>query len=137
MSRYKTLARKSQCWLWISWCLSRLLAVASLSLLSLFVIAHLWEALTRPETPTPTASEWLLLMLFPTGVLLGLGIGLRCPLCGGFLSIGSLIMFYLVHQLLFHRIPSGPYFAILASPGLLLFVDGLLHLIHRPPASTN
>jgi hypothetical protein len=62
------------------------------------------------------------LLLFPIGVTLGLVLAWRWEFVGGLISIGSLLLFYLAMFMSDGRFPRGPFFALVAAPGLLFLV---------------
>jgi hypothetical protein len=74
----------------------------------------------------PSPRDWLLLALFPVGMTLGLIIGWRWELVGGTLSVSCLGAFYLLHYVLSHRLPGGPWFLIFTVPGILFLLAGSL-----------
>lgn len=84
-----------------------------------FVVAAAMGGKRGPPTP----NEAVGLLLFPIGVLAGFAIAWRHEALGGAVTIGSLIGFYVWHGSQQGRLPSGPYFAILAAPGLLFLLS--------------
>jgi hypothetical protein len=99
------------------------------SLVSLVVVALM--AGTVPGG-LPTAAEAVGLALFPVGVLVGFAIAWWREGAGGTISVLSLIAFYAWMILLDGRPPRGPYFALLASPGVLFLASALLARWQRP-----
>jgi hypothetical protein len=77
--------------------------------------------------------EWILLLCFPVGVVAGLSLAWRSEGQGAVLTLGSLLAFYIVHFIGRGHFPSGPYFALLASPALLF---GLYWWLCRRRASS-
>jgi hypothetical protein len=74
----------------------------------------------------PTAKEWVGLSLFPIGVCLGLIVGWFREALGGVLALGSLLAFYLWNFLRSGHLARGPFFFLVAAPGLLFLVVSLL-----------
>lgn len=93
------------------------------SLLStFFVVAAAMDGKGGPPTP----NEAVGLLLFPIGVLVGFAIAWRREAFGGLVTIGSLLAFYVWHGTLQGSLPRGPYFAILAAPGLLFLLSSIM-----------
>jgi len=97
---------------------ARAASLASLAILAAFAFG---------EGGTPTLRQAVLMVFFPFGLVGGLVLGWWRETWGGALSIASLVAFYLLEAAMSGRFPGGPYFAILASPGLLFLASGLLH----------
>jgi len=95
----------------------RLGSLVSLSLLALFA--------TSGGEP-PTTFEWILLACFPIGVAIGMIVAWVAEICGGLITLASLLAFYGLHALAADRPPSGPWFAIFAAPGLVLLAVGFV-----------
>ncbi len=86
----------------------------------------------------PTSTEWLGLGLFPIGVLLGLAVAWWHEGIGGALTLFSLAGFYIWNRLDSGRWPGGPFFLLVAAPGLLFLIYWLLNRAQRPsPANTS
>jgi peptidoglycan/LPS O-acetylase OafA/YrhL len=98
-----------------------------LSLLTILTIAMF----AFGEPGTPTAKEWLLLAFFPIGLLLGLALAWWRELLGGIIAVGSILVFYAAFLVADGRLPAGPYFAILATPGVLFLILGLATRSHH------
>lgn len=103
--------------------LARILSALSIGILLMFAFG---------EPGTPTAREWLLLAFFPIGLGAGLLIGWWRELLGGVITLASLAVFYGLMRTFSHRFPPGPYFAVLALPGLLFVIVGLWARAARP-----
>jgi hypothetical protein len=106
---------------------ARIWSIAS----TLFILAFL---LPGEQFGKPTASEAVALLLFPVGVLLGFVIAWRREGLGGAITVGSLALFYIWMIALDGRLPSGPYFLLLAAPGFLYVASALLR---RSPDSRS
>ena len=99
---------------------ARVAGLASVSLLAMFMIGE-------PGAHTiPSAEQWFLILFFPWGVVLGIAIGWFRPIAGGVLALGALGCFYAVCLRMTGHVPRGPYFAIFASPGLMMLASGVL-----------
>lgn len=66
-----------------------------------------------------TGRDAILFLFFPSGLCLGLITAWWREKLGGGITVASVIGFYLIHCLLFRRLPAGPWFFILAVPGVL------------------
>jgi hypothetical protein len=75
---------------------------------------------------TPKPKEWLLIAFFPIGMLAGLVLAWWWEITGAFISIGSMAVFYVLCSTLSGKFPTGPYFAMLASPAAFFLVAGVL-----------
>jgi hypothetical protein len=108
----KVLIRESAHWT------ARALSVVSTLMLLLFLFGEPF-----PVTKI-RASEWLGLALFPGGIVLGFVVAWWREGLGGIITIGSLLIFYLVFVLL----PSGSFskggwFFVFAIPGFLFLIS--------------
>jgi hypothetical protein len=97
--------------------LARVAAVASLVATVLFVTAG------DLELGSLGWKEWVLFLLFPVGLAVGLGYGLVRPGRGGALALLAIAGFYGVHYASHGAWPKGPIFLLLASPALLLLLS--------------
>ena len=98
---------------------ARLLSLLSIGFMLMFIVGEGFN----PFHLAPR--ELLLCLFFPIGVLLGLGLGWRWEALGGALTILCFAGFYGVHWLGSGRLPSGHWFAVLASPGLFFLLAAL------------
>lgn len=98
---------------------ARMLSVASLSLLVLFLFGG-------KEHLQPTLRELSLMVFFPFGVMIGMIIGWIRPRIGGLIAVGALAGFYVVSYVIGTGVPTGPYFLLFALPGVLFVIDGIL-----------
>jgi len=73
-----------------------------------------------------TSRDWVGLFFFPFGVCLGMIVAWRWEGLGGGITVGSLVAFYAALRIMGGRFPGGPYFALVAAPGVLFLVCGLL-----------
>ncbi len=70
----------------------------------------------------PQQQEWLQLIFFPGGILLGMALGWKNELIGGVVTVLSLLAFYAMQLVNAGNLPSGPWFLIFASPGILFLI---------------
>ena len=102
---------------------ARLAGAGSLAFLLLFVGAHIFG---DSQGPAPTEAEWVGLMLFPAGVIVGLMIAFFRAKTGALTTIGSVAAFYAWHVAHAGNLPRGPYFLLLTAPAVLFLISGLL-----------
>jgi len=76
--------------------------------------------------PRPGLKEWVGLALFPIGVCVGLAVSWFREEWGGILAFGCLIGFYAWIRFLSGQWPRGPFFFLVAAPGLLFLIAGFL-----------
>jgi hypothetical protein len=69
-----------------------------------------------------TLREWIGLLFYPLGVVVGMILAWFRPGVGGTVTVGSLLGFYLVQLLLWGDLPGGPFFVLFASPGFLFLL---------------
>ena len=95
--------------------IARIWSLASIAFVLLFVFGELFSS----GTTKPTTSEWIGLAFWPAAVCIGMAVAWARETVGGALTTLSLIAFYVWHLLARGRFPSGPYFVLLALPGVL------------------
>ena len=98
------------------------------SVLSIAFILVFWigEGMQDPggfDRITPL--EILMKLFFPVGVCVGMGIGWRREMAGGWIAVGSLFMFYILNAVFSGDFPSGPWFLLVSAPGFLFLAAGL------------
>jgi hypothetical protein len=71
--------------------------------------------------------EWLGLLFFPFGVILGLALAWWREALGGAVAAVSVTAFYVEQVLLAGRLPGGPWFLIFTAPAVLFFASWLAH----------
>jgi len=101
----------------IRW-IAKVWSVVNLVFVLIFIIGY---ALTPGES-LPKSREWLEFALFPTGVILGQLLAWKKEKLGGIITVGSFVSFYLMELIIKGRLPRGPYFALIAVPGLLFLI---------------
>ncbi len=75
----------------------------------------------------PSAREWLGLALWPIGVGIGLIFCWFHARLGGWITLGSLVAFYLWNLYAVGSFPRGPYFILFAAPGALYLLADWMH----------
>ena len=91
-----------------------------------FVLIFLFGEVLSGHGAKPTAAEWIGLALWPGGVVVGLALAWFRNGLGGAIAIGSLIAFYVWSLLERGTFPGGPYFLLVAAPGILFLLSSLL-----------
>jgi hypothetical protein len=82
--------------------------------------------------PRPTVQEWCGLALWPIGVGVGLIAAWYREEFGGAFAVACLAAFYIWNMLCYRQMPRGPFFLLVAAPGILFVATGLLSH-HRVP----
>jgi hypothetical protein len=93
------------------------------------------NALLPSHSPPPTLQEWLGLTLFPIGVIVGLVLAWYRETVGGIFALECLVAFYLWNLLRSGHLPRGPFFFLLAAPGLLFLIAASLSHRRGTPAT--
>lgn len=70
-----------------------------------------------------SATEWLGLLFFPGGVIIGMVLGWWREGWGGLIAIASLAAFYLEQYFISGRLPGGPWFILFSLPGFLFVLS--------------
>lgn len=70
--------------------------------------------------------DLVLFVFFPIGTCAGMILGWRWEGLGGTITIGSLLAFYAALRIMDGRFPGGPFFALVAAPGLLFLLSWTL-----------
>lgn len=96
-----------------------------------FVLAFLFGQGLNTHGVGPTTTEWIGLALWPGGVIVGLIVAWFRKELGGAMAIASLIAFYFWNLLERGKFPGGPYFLLVAAPGILFLLSSLLSRSHR------
>lgn len=110
---------------------ARLLSLATALLLALFFLGE------GVQISDLAGLEFIGLLFFPVGLLIGFAVGWRNELIGGNISVLSIAAFYFGYELIASgRLPSGFSFALFTIPGLLFLAYGLVDRVvlhhHRP-----
>ena len=109
---------------------ARLWSIASIAVLLAF-------AFGGRESIRPTAAQAVGVLLFPVGVTVGLVVAWRREGLGGLVSVCSLALFYFWMFTRLGRMPTGPYFLLLAAPGFLFIACALGAMIDRRSGGVN
>ena len=97
---------------------ARLLSIASTAMLLLFVFGEKFEASKVP------GKQWLALIFFPLGIVLGFVVAWWKEGLGGSITIASLLIFYLIFVLLLRGdLARGVWFLVFAVPGFLFLAS--------------
>jgi hypothetical protein len=96
-----------------------------LSILFVLVFA-VGEGIGGGHGPRPTAQEWVGLALWPIGVGLGLVLAWYREMLGGAAAVACLAAFCGWNLFLSGHFPRGPFFALVAAPGVLFLLAALL-----------
>ena len=91
-----------------------------------FVLLFLVGEVLNGQGGRPTGAEWIGLAFWPGGVCLGLIIAWFRLGLGGVIATGSLVGFYIWYLLDRGTFPRGPYFLLVAAPGVLFLIASLL-----------
>ena len=97
---------------------ARILCILSVGFILLFFFGE-------ADFSQPLRISWrevIMILFFPLGVVGGNVLGWWREGLGAVVCIGSLLLFYLVDLVFTGTFPSGPFFALLALPGLLFGV---------------
>ena len=99
---------------------ARVWSIASLGFVLLMAVGEL----LHPHAAAPaTVRDLVGLLLFPGGVCVGMVLAWRWEGLGGGVTVGSLLAFYAWLRILDGRFPRGPYFALVAAPGVLFLLS--------------
>ena len=97
---------------------ARLLSIASTAMLLLFLFGESFE-------PSKIAGrEWLALIFFPLGIVVGFVVAWWKEGLGGAITIASLLIFYLIFVFLLRdNLARGGWFLVFALPGFLFLAS--------------
>jgi hypothetical protein len=97
---------------------ARIWSIASLGLILLFVIGE-------GINPTMTR-EWVGLIFFPLGISIGMILAWWREALGGIITVGSLLIFYVIHFATAGGFPKGWAWLVFAAPGFLFLIASWL-----------
>jgi len=106
--------------------IARVWSILSIGFVLFFMVGDLEIYFRGVKLPSPTMQEWVGLILWPIGVVVGLIVAWFREELGGILAVGSLIAFYVWNVAHSGHLPRGPFFFLVAAPGLLFLAAGLL-----------
>jgi hypothetical protein len=101
---------------------ARVWSVASIALVLAFIVGEGFN----PSGP----SEWLGVLFFPVGISVGMILAWWKEGLGGSITVGSLLVFYLVHLTTAGTLPKGWAWLAFAAPGFLFLLSS--HLSRGP-----
>ena len=110
---------------------ARIWSLASVGFVLLFLVG---DGLNG-QGAKPTGAEWIGLAFWPGGVCFGLIIAWFRIRLGGAIATGSLLGFYVWYLLDRGTFPGGPYFILVAAPGVLFLVASLLSIPRQQTSS--
>jgi hypothetical protein len=111
----------------LNW-IARIWSLAGIAFVLVFVFGEVFGG----HGVRPTAAEWIGLALWLGGVGIGLAVAWCRKGLGGAIALGSLVGFYFWNLLERGRFRRGPYFLLVAAPGVLFL---LLSILSRPTKS--
>ena len=97
--------------------------VGSIASITLLLMLFAGEGL-HPSQVAPR--EWVGLVFFPTGVIIGMAVAWWKEGVGSLVTLGSLLAFYVVYGYLMRNHLGGWAFVVFASPGFLFLLHWLL-----------
>ncbi|MFC1632628.1 hypothetical protein ACFL1U_00590 [Patescibacteria group bacterium] len=112
--------------------IARIWTVASLLFLAVMLVGEVWNAISVGVATWPTVSEWIGMLFFPIGIIVGLIFVWKKEFLGSIITLGSFVIFYVYMFILRGMLPRGPYFALVALPGLLFLIIWLLKRDWKP-----
>ena len=111
----------------IRW-IARVWSIASVGLVLLIAVGEL----VYPHAAAPaTFRDLVLLFFFPFGTCVGMILAWRWEGLGGGITVGSLLAFYAALRVIDGRFPRGPYFALIAAPGLLFLLSWAITVLRK------
>ncbi|MBA7665446.1 hypothetical protein ES703_73516 [subsurface metagenome] len=106
--------------------IARVWSLLSIVFVLVIVIGHIFS----PEDVLPTIGEWVGILFFPFGVILGLTLSWKWEGLGAMITIGSLIGIYITILIIRGCLPKGPFFVLFATPGFFFLISWLLSRIN-------
>jgi hypothetical protein len=110
--------------------------VWSLASIGLVLLIFIGEALSPSTSEVFRPGELVGLLFFPMGNCLGMVLAWRREALGGAVTIASMVAFYTWMYLDRGSLPRGPYFLLLAAPGILFSLAALLSRTTSEPINT-
>lgn len=87
------------------------------------------------EIASITILEWIAILFFPFGVVVGMVVAWWHERLGGIITVISLVMFYLLNLLLTNSFPGGSWFLIFAAPGMVFLLCSFLERLNSHQTS--
>ena len=116
-----TQLRQSTAWLIAARWFARATSLLSIGLLLLFIIGE------GSDLRAVAGRQWIGLLFFPFGVVVGMLVAWKRELLGSLLSIASLVCFYIVYGfILSGRLPGAWAFAAFTSPAFFFLLTWLM-----------
>ena len=100
--------------------------VWSLASIGFVLLIFVGEALSLSTSDPMKPSELVGFLFFPIGTCLGMALAWRHEGLGGGLTIASIVAFYVWMEIDRGAFPRGPYFLLIAAPGMLFSLAALL-----------
>ncbi len=96
--------------------------VGSIISVAVLLLFFLGGGLLDPHVAPPTPSEWIMILFFPVGVVIGMIEGWRYEKAGGWITVFSLIVFYILNLVVKGTLPRDLYFLLFSVPGFLFLL---------------
>jgi len=100
--------------------LARVGSIASITLLLMLFVGE------GVQASKISANEWIGLLFFPIGIVIGMAIAWWKEGVGSAVTLGSLLGFYLIWGFLLRNHIGGWWFVVFAAPGFLFLLPWLL-----------
>ena len=100
--------------------LARVGSIASITLLLMLFVGE------GVQASKISANEWIGLLFFPIGIVIGMAIAWWKEGVGSAVTLGSLLGFYLIWGFLLRNHIGGWWFVVFAAPGFLFLLHWLL-----------
>ncbi len=101
----------------IRW-VARILSLISIGIVLLFFIGEG----SISEFAKLTIGEWILILFFPIGLMIGLFVSWWKELIGGIIAVGSIILFNIIDNILSGKLKLEFEFLVFAIPGILFIL---------------
>ncbi len=98
----------------------RTLSILCIGFILMFLIGEGYSLLK------PGIRVIILHLFFPIGVITGMIISWFKEGFGGAITIASLCDFYILNLILYGKLPKGPWFLIISSPGIIFLIYWIL-----------
>ena len=112
--------------------LARATGLVSMGVLLLFLTGNDGLVTTSAWAKVRPA-EWLFLLFFPFGLMLGLALAWWREALGAAVAAGSVAAFYVSYALLTGGLPGGPWFLVFTAPAVLFFASWFAHRRRSQP----